>query len=197
VGQLLAQKGAALLDSDALVRELYADREFAGRVAQLFETHFWDAQGQKVRPILEPNGGVDRAALAALVFRDAGALRKLEVLVHPEVAALRERKLEALRARENAPRVVVIEAVKLIESGQHRGCDCLWWIRAAPETQLQRLMQNRAMGEAAALSQLAHQPSHQAKRALAGDVPLCEIWNDGSLNELETRVEGEWARLIK
>jgi len=197
VAKLLEQKGAALLDADLMVREIYADKGFAARVAELFETHFWDAQNQNVRSILDAGGGIDRPALAALVFRDAAALRKLEALVHPAVADLREAKLAELRARERPPIAVVFEAVKLIESGEHRGCDCVWWIRASPETQMKRLMQNRSMGEAAARARLAHQPSPDAKRALIGNVPLLEISNDGNLNELESRVDNEWARFVK
>ncbi|HEX8834156.1 MAG TPA: dephospho-CoA kinase [Abditibacteriaceae bacterium] len=196
VAKLLQGRGAVVIDSDDLVRELYADRDFAQQVATLFETHFWDAKAGAVRPILTPEGGIDRQALAALVFRDAAALRKLELLVHPAVAALRERKIRALREGETPPPAVVLEAVKLLESGQYRGCDAVWWIRVTPEVQMKRLIQNRSMGEAAACDRLAQQPPADAKRALAGDLPLVEIENSGTPIELESRVERAWNELL-
>ena len=186
VALFLKERGAETIDADALVHELYADSSFAAHIAALFP----DAN------ILDVNGGIDRRALGALVFQNARALRELELHVHPAVAALRDSKLDALRARESPPPVVVVEAVKLIESEQHRGCDAVWWIRAQPETQLQRMIETRGMTEAAAQARLAHQPDAIRKCALVGAVPLVVIWNDRSLRDLKTSVDGAWEELI-
>jgi dephospho-CoA kinase len=195
IATLLEARGAAVLDADKLVHELYGDPEFAPRVAEIFEGHFWDSGANQVRSLLTPEGVIDRAALGALVFRDAQALRRLEAVVHPAVAALRASKLDALRARVPRPAAVVIEAVKLIESGQHRDCDVVWWIRVSRETQMRRLMEQRGLGEMSASARLASQPEASTKRQMAGTVPLVEIPNDGSLAELEALVEREWQQL--
>jgi dephospho-CoA kinase len=186
VAQLLQKRGAALIDSDALVHELYSDRAFAAQVAALFP----DAA------IQNENGGIDRAQLAQRVFGDAAALRQLEVLVHPAVAALREKKIEAFRAHPSQPPVCVLEAVKLVESGQHQICDVVWWIRAQPETQMQRLTERRALSEEAARARLANQPDPIAKCSLIGNVPLVVIWNDRSLEDLEVNVAAAWETLF-
>jgi dephospho-CoA kinase len=195
VAHLLERRGACVLDADKLVHELYGDIAFSGRVAQLFDGQFWDAQAGQVRPLLAPDGTIDRAALGALVFRDERALRRLESLVHPEVATLRARKLSEMRAREPQPVGAVIEAVKLIESGQHQECDEVWWIRASLETQMRRLMEDRHMDEATARARLANQPDAAVKRRMCGSIPLIELANDGSMAELEALIEREWLRL--
>ena len=186
VAQLLKKRGAEIIDADALVHELYADQAFAARVAALFPN----------ANILDANGGIDRRALGTLVFQNARALHELELHVHPAVAERRDSKLEALRARPSLPKVVVVEAVKLIESEQHRGCDAVWWIRAQPATQLQRMIETRGMSEAAAQARLAHQPDAIRKCALVGTVPLVVIWNDRTLEDLETSVAAAWEELI-
>jgi dephospho-CoA kinase len=186
VARLLTKRGAAHIDADALVHELYADSTFATQVAALFS----DAA------IQTPQGGIDRVALAQRVFGDAAALRRLEVLVHPAVAALRDRKIAALRDGASPPSVCVLEAVKLVESGQHQICDVVWWIRAQPETQVQRLTVQRSMSEEAARARLAHQPDAVAKCSQIGTMPLVVIWNDGSLEDLETNVTAAWETLF-
>jgi dephospho-CoA kinase len=146
--------------------------------------------------LLSPDGSINRAALGALVFRDEVALARLEALVHPEVAALRKRKIEALRDRLPPPQVVVIEAVKLIESGQSRECDEVWWVISSPELQRERLMHRRGLSEAEAQARLDRQPSHAQKRALLGATPLVMVENNGTIHDLEEQVEAEWRRLL-
>jgi dephospho-CoA kinase len=189
VARLLQARGAQVIDSDLLVRELYAEPEFARRVALLFADRVLD------NALLAADGSVDRTALGALVFDDANALRRLEDVVHPAVAALRKRKIAEL-STHFAPSVVVLEAVKLIESGQARECDLVWWITCDRAVQMERLMHGRGLDEAAAVRRLAQQPSPEKKRALLGDVPLVEIENNGSLHALEARVEFEWSKWV-
>ena len=182
VARILAQKGAAILDSDLLVRELYADTHFAARVAALFEV-----------PVRDENGGVDRAKLGALVFKNAGKLCQLELLVHPAVAALRGEKLRALAGEK---KVAVIEAVKLLESGQGNECDAVWCVVASPAVQRGRLMKNRGLDEAQARLRLENQPSREAKIALARDTPLVWIENNGTMDELAALVERHWTQFL-
>lgn len=183
VARILSELGAAALDSDWLVRELYAQNEFAAQVQALFEA-----------PILEPSGGVDRAKLGALVFEDAAKLRGLETLVHPAVAALRGDKLRDLEAA--GQRVASIEAVKLLESGQGAACDEIWCVVCAPDVQLARLMQHRGLDAGAAQLRLQSQPSRAQKEHLAGDVPLVWIENNAGFPELRALVARQWTRFL-
>jgi dephospho-CoA kinase len=187
VARLLEEQGATLIDSDLLVRELYHRPEFAQRVAELFR-----GRGEE-HVLLQADGSVDRAVLGQLVFNDAAALRQLEALVHPAVAALREEKVKTLQASSTAPPAVVFEAVKLIESGQARGCDVVWCVTCEPDVQLSRLMTQRGLSQEAARARLANQPGVAQKRAMLGPVPLVLIPNDGSLEALRASVEQAWS----
>jgi dephospho-CoA kinase len=131
-----------------------------------------------------------------LVFGDPRALRQLEAVVHPAVARLRDEKLQELRRLETPPPVVVLEAVKLIESGQAHDCDVVWCVTCRPDIQMQRLMDKRGLSAAAARARVTAQPGLEAKRAASGAAPFVEIENNGPLAELTARVEAEWAKLI-
>jgi dephospho-CoA kinase len=183
VAKLLREKGAVTLDSDLLVREIYADRDFAQAVQKLFDTSVVDA-----------DGGVDRTKLGALVFEDAPKLRELENLVFPAVASLREAKLSEIA--KLGQKVVVIEAVKLLESGQGGICDAIWCVVCAPEVQITRMVRDRGLDEVQARTRLHSQPSRADKLSLAGTTPLVWIENDGTLAELAQLVERQWTRFL-
>src|ERR1700722_10175231 len=84
--QFFAEQGVAVYDADAAVHELYA-----GEVAPVIDRAF---------PGAVVDGKVDRAKLAALVLGDDAALARLESIVHPLVAARREKFLADARANE-------------------------------------------------------------------------------------------------
>jgi dephospho-CoA kinase len=92
---------------------------------------------------------------------------------------------------------VILEAVKLLESGQGRDCHVVWCVRCQPETQLQRLMEIRGLSKDEAQKRLDSQPSYEAKLQLAQeqDVPLVFIENDGTPEELQERVGVLWSEL--
>ena len=185
VARLLESRGAVLLDSDALVHELYSDPAFAAKVAALFQ-----------EPVLAGDGSVDRRKLGAVVFQDADGLACLEALVHPAVFALRSRRVAELGARPQPPPAVVLEAVKLLESGGGAGCDEIWCVVSNPEVAMERMINNRHLTRAQALERLAAQPRREAKLELAGSVPLVWIENNSSGAELEAAVGREWKRFL-
>ena len=178
VAAFLKQLGAHILDSDLIVRELYADTDFAARL----KPDFGD--------VLEENGGVSRVKLGALVFNNPEKLRALETIVHPAVAALRARKFAQLESQNCA--VVVIEAVKLLESGQGRVCDEIWCVVANSATQTRRLMENRGLSAQQAAIRLRAQPSRADKIKLAAPIPLRFLENDGTLADLEEKTRDLW-----
>jgi dephospho-CoA kinase len=186
VASFLRDRGAAVLDADLLVHELYSDTDFATQVAALFGEN-----------IVNSLGMIDRPALGKIVFSDTSALRRLELLVHPAVGKLREKKLAELAVRPEPPQVVVLEAVKLLESGQGRDCHVVWCVRCRPETQLQRLQEIRGLSKDEAQKRLESQPSYEAKLQLAQqqNVPLVFVENDGTPEELQERVGVLWNEL--
>jgi dephospho-CoA kinase len=179
VARILVELGAAHVDADSLVHDLYADRTFATQVVALFAHRFENNVVTAVQALVQEDGSINRVALGQLVFGDAAALRQLEALVHPAVAALREVHLK----------------VKLIESGQWRGCDLLWCVVCNPEIQLQRLMQARGLDEDAARARLAAQPRFGEKMGMIAGAPLTLIQNNGTPEQLRAQVEAAWKRL--
>ena len=154
VGRMLRQLGARLVDADALVHQLMRR---GGPVYQAIVDEFGvEMVGQ--------DGEIDRARLGAIVFAAPMALARLEAIVHPPVVA---RVAEIIQeAREPA---VVIEAIKLIEGGQHEMCDELWVVTCPKEQQLARLMAQRGLSEAEALLRIEAQPPQKEK--VVDDMP--------------------------
>lgn len=178
VARLLQEHGATHIDADHLVRELYANPEFAAMLAEKFGD------------ILDEGKGVSRQKLGERVFGDSALLKELEAIVHPAVADLRSQKLEQLE-REGV-QYVVLEAVKLLESGQGRGCDEIWCVVASPDVQLHRLINDRGLNEREAQARLLAQPSREQKVELAEGKPLFFIENNGTFGELRASVEMLW-----
>ncbi len=114
------------------------------------------------RWIVGPDGEIDRRKLGRIVFSDPEALARLEAIVHPLV----EQAIHYLV--RNAPhKVVVIEAIKLLESGLHKLCDAIWVVDAPPEVQMERLVKQRGMSAEEARQRIMAQPPQSLKRARA------------------------------
>jgi dephospho-CoA kinase len=139
------------------------------------------------RWILSDDGQIDRGKLARVVFADADALARLEGIVHPLVS----QAIDVLVRRSNQ-RVIVIEAIKLIESGLRSRCDSLWVTHAMQEIQLVRLMKKRGMSEAVAHQRIGAQPPQEEKIAAANIV----IRNDGSFEDTWKQVVAAWQELF-
>ena len=117
-----------------------------------------------------PDGSLDRAALARVVFADPSALGELEAIVHP---AVRPRILAAIEAADaaGAP-AVVVEAIKLVEGGLAALCDEVWLVDCAPDAQRARLVA-RGMAAADADRRIAAQAELRARaRAVPGVVVI-------------------------
>ncbi len=199
VARWLVERGAVHLDADLLVRELYGNTDFARELAQHLQSSHSEHRVLDVRyaMILNADNTINRGALAQWVFGDEQRLQRLEAFVHPAVGALRERKIAALRDLKTPPQIVVLEAVKLVESGQARDCNAIWWITAAREVQMRRLTEDRRLSAVEAELRLRHQPDATQKRALldALGVPYQFIDNSASRVELERQLESQLARL--
>jgi len=176
VASMLRELGAKVLDADALVH----DEQSRGTVGY---SAIIQAFGTK---ILGEDKEVDRKKLAAEVFGDPAKLAKLERILHPRVIA---RILEARKMLRDGD-VLVVEAIKLLESGLRNVCDEVWVVVASRELLLERLAA-RGLPRAEAELRLGAQHSEQQFRA-AADVL---IENDGDREQLKTRVRAEWDRL--
>jgi dephospho-CoA kinase len=183
VARLLAACGAEVIDADALAHETMAP---GSAVWQAIREAFGAV-------VVAGDGSIDRRALGQIVFSDPQALARLEAIVHPAVRCLLLRRLAALRRRQDPPRVVVIEAIKLIEGGLAPLCDALWVVVAPREVQVRRLVRSRHLSPADAALRVDAQPPQEEKQALA-DVVLV---NAGKLADLKRQVREAWASLPK
>jgi len=173
---ILKELGARHIDADVVYREL------VGPGQPLLQTLVKRFGGD----IVAQDGGLDRKALGAIVFSDPAALADLDVLTHPAVIDEIDRRVDAIREG-----VIIIDAVKLIESGHADHCDVVWLVVAPTEAQVTRLMKRNTLSRAEALRRVAAQPPLEPKIARADRV----INNSGSLKELRTTVEAAWRDL--
>ncbi|HYO89383.1 MAG TPA: dephospho-CoA kinase, partial [Candidatus Limnocylindrales bacterium] len=134
--------------------------------------------------VLNDDGTVNRAMLGSIVFAHPRALARLEAITHPVVrqAAL------ALAARAKQ-RVIVIEAIKLLESPLVKVCDTIWVVHATPDTQLRRLLEKRKLTEDEARRRIAAQSPQADKLARANIV----VANDGSVEDTWRQVQIAWS----
>jgi len=174
VDGMLAAKGAQVLDADQVVRDLQRKGQPAWRA---IVEHF----GHEVQAA---DGELDRAKLGQIVFGNAGALQELELLLHPAVRDEERRRI--LGAPPGA--VLVIDAIKLYESGMGDACNTVWAVTAPAEQQLERLRRQRSMTEDAAWQRIRAQPPQEEKAALASLV----IDNGGSLADTQAQVSRAW-----
>ena len=92
--------------------------------------------------IYQPDGSLDRAQLAAVIFSDDRKREELNAIVHP---AVREYVLQQKEAEERAGKLflLVLEAALLIEEHYDEICDELWYIYTREEIREARLMESR------------------------------------------------------
>jgi dephospho-CoA kinase len=137
--------------------------------------------------VLAADGQIDRAKLGRMVFSDPEALERLESIVHPHV-----RSAIDILVRRSTHKVVVIEAIKLLETGLAEMCDSIWVTYASPEQQVVRLTQKRKMTEALARQRMNAQPPQEKKVAHADVV----IRNEGSFEDTWSQVMAAWYRQV-
>jgi dephospho-CoA kinase len=178
VAGMLAEHGAVVIDADRLVRDVYEDAAVREAVAQRFGPD-----------IQSPDGSIDRRALARIVFDDAGALRDLEAIIHP---AVRPRILAGIDAAETGrASAVVVEAIKLVESGLAGLCDDVWLVTCDPPIQRGRL-RDRGVPEDDADRRIAAQ---RHLRDRVEPVATRRIDTSGTLDETRAEVARAWANL--
>jgi dephospho-CoA kinase len=178
VSRLLAERGATVVDADALAREVVAPG-----------TPGLSAVVREFGPgVLTGDGALDRAGLARLVFADEGARRRLEAIVHPLVKA----RAAELLARVPTSALAVYDVPLLVEKDLGHGFDAVVVVDVSPETQVERLVRDRGMTSADARARLAAQAS-RAQRLAVADIVLD---NSGTRVDLAARVEELWERLM-
>lgn len=162
----LVALGFSVIDTDEVARDVTGVGQPAWRALR-------DAFGSAV---LSPDGTLDRAFVADVVFHDASALRRLNHITHGYIG------VEVINRLSGASGDVVFVAIPLFRP-EHRaafGLDEAWAVMADPETAVQRLVAHRGFSEADARARLAAQISNDERASIVDRV----LWNEGSLDDL-------------
>jgi dephospho-CoA kinase len=176
VVRMLEELGAEAIDGDAVAHQLMgAGSPLADDIGAAFGAR-----------VVRDDGSIDRPALGAIVFSDPGRLRQLEEIVWPRVLA---RKREAIY--QPGPDVLVLDAIKLFESGMADDCDEVWVVTAPRAQQIARIIARNHVERAEAERRIDAQPPQEEKIAKADVV----IDNAASLNETREQVLAAWNRL--
>ena len=177
VADLLAAKGAVIIDADVLAREVVEPgTPGLAAVVQRFGTD-----------VLTADGALDRATLGQVVFADPAARRDLEAIVHPAV----RRRAAELTAAADADAVVVQVIPLLVETGQTDAFDAVVVVDVDPDTQVARVMARNGLAEAEARQRLAAQAG-RVERLVAADLV---VDNSGTLEDLAAEVDLLWQAL--
>jgi len=180
VSRRLAALGAVVLDADAAAREVVEPgTRGLRRIAETFGPG-----------MLRPDGSLDRARLAEIVFADDTAREKLNAIVHPLVHE-RMRAAEQAAVQAGGDDIIVVHAVPLLaEGGRSAEFDLVIVVDLPPETQVERLAA-RGMPEEQARARMAAQATREQRLAVADIV----IDNSGTLADLDRQLSEIWADL--
>lgn len=178
VARLLAERGAVIVDADAVARAVVAP---GGGAHQAVVERFGPA-------VVGGDGGLDRQALAALVFGDDQARAELNGIVHPAVRTVMLERVAAAGAADPGA-VVVLDVPLLAEVGRDRYPLAGVLVVDVPvDVALARLVADRGFTEADARARVAAQATREQRRAIA-DVVLD---NSGDLDHLRAEVDRAW-----
>jgi dephospho-CoA kinase len=174
----LRKRGVACLDADALVRGVQAaGTEASAAIAARFGSD-----------VVAPDGSIDRAKLAPLVFADEAARRDLEAVVHPAVYRAIAAGLRGLELLGDP--IAVVDVPLLYETGAEKDFDRVIVTACSSETQLARLVE-RGLTEGEAGQRLAAQWPTEKKVERADFV----IRTDGTFEDTNRQLDDVLLRL--
>jgi dephospho-CoA kinase len=180
VAELFRRWGATVIDADRLAREAQAP---GSPVLRAIAARFGE-------DLIDPAGGLDRAALRRRALSDPAALADLNRIVHPEV--LRRRSALEREARDRGDWIVVSDIPLLFEAADPAVFDAIVLVDAPEAVRRVRLLAERGLGEEDAERMLGAQAPSGSKRERSTFV----IDNDGDRATLEARARAVWAELL-
>jgi dephospho-CoA kinase len=175
VSQLFSERGAIIVDADAVAREL---QQPGTEVLRLMAEAFG-------KEICNPDGSLNRQAVADKVFGNAEALKTLNAIVHPAIGKEMNRRIEEQRSTNN---VVVLDIPLLVENPREGLCGVVV-VDVPVEIAVDRLVSARGMAKEDAEARMSRQASREDRRAIADKV----IDNSRDLEFLRQQVDEVWA----
>jgi dephospho-CoA kinase len=178
VSATFSENGAIIVDGDVIAREVVAPG--TPGLAQLVE-----AFGEG---ILQPDGALNRPALAAIAFSDDEKRKTLNRIVHPLVGHRRSELIAA--AADDA--VIIEDIPLLVESQMASMFPLVIIVHADEEVRVQRLIEHRGFSEEDARARIKAQATEEQRRAVA------DVWldNSGSAADLAEKARELWQHRI-
>lgn len=175
VAGMLATRGAAVIDADAISRSVTAP---GGRAIAAIAQAFGPA-------MIDTQGAMDRQVMRETVFQNPEAKKQLEAIIHPLVSQITTEQAQA--AEQSGHRVLVFDVPLLVESGERwrKQVDRVVVVDCDADTQRQRVMARSGL-VAEEIDRIVSLQASRAQRLACADVV---IFNQGlSLAELEAEV---------
>ncbi len=175
VAQMLAKRGAAVIDSDAIARSVTATNGSAmPAIREAFGPEF-----------VTPEGALDRERMRARVFSDPGAKLRLEAIVHPLVGLATQAQAQA--AIQAGHTLLVFDVPLLVESSRWRKLvDMVMVVDCLESTQIARVMARSGLSQDA-VQNIIHAQATRAQRLAAADIT---VFNEGlDLEQLKRAVD--------
>ena len=175
VAQMLAKRGAAVIDSDAIARSVTATNGSAmPAIREAFGPEF-----------VTPEGALDRERMRARVFSDPGAKLRLEAIVHPLVGLATQAQAQA--AFQAGHTLLVFDVPLLVESSRWRKLvDMVMVVDCLESTQIARVMARSGLSQDA-VQNIIHAQATRAQRLAAADIT---VFNEGlDLEQLKRAVD--------
>lgn len=180
VAQEFARLGGLVIDSDQLNHQVLRRPEVAQALRE-----WWGDE------ILNEEGLPDRRRVAERIFDDPEQRRRLESLVHPLIAGLRENIIKA-GITDPTVRAIILDSPLLFESNLDRLCHAVVFVEANETQRLQRLKRTRGWD------------IQELRRREQSQMPLTEkrsrsqhvIRNDGTTERLRSRAKDVFERIL-
>ncbi|HQV59108.1 MAG TPA: dephospho-CoA kinase, partial [Ilumatobacteraceae bacterium] len=152
VSALLVERGAVLIDADAVVREVQQPGSpVLAEIAERFGPQ-----------VIDEHGSLDRQAVADIVFADPDALKALNAIVHPAVG---REMVQRVNAQVDTDNVVVLD-IPLLAERPRKGLQATIVVDVPVEVQVERLVTYRGFSEADARARIANQASREQRLGL-------------------------------
>ena len=180
VAALLVEKGATLIDADALARTATQDPDVLTAI------------GARLGADLVVDGQLDRAATAARVFNDEDARIVLNGIVHPWVRRKSDERIMALSNRAEPSEVILLDIPLLYENGLETGLDAVIVVSATLENRMRRVAARSGLSETEVRAR------DRAQMPLAEKVERADfvVYNDGEPDALAPQLDALWTKLV-
>jgi dephospho-CoA kinase len=177
VSKMLADRGAIIIDGDAIAREL-----------QRSGTAVFASTVERFGDVVAADGELDRAKIASIVFADAVALADLNKIVHPAIGVEMMRRIGELRDTD----AIAILDFPLLAESPRKGLSGVIVVDVDPEIAIDRVVRDRGMKASDVRARIDKQASRKDRFAIADRV----LDNSGTKEDLVRQVDEAWEWIV-